>query len=379
MKAPTTSSLTPYLALAALVAVSSANSLVLRQSRASHAGSSKSYSVWQAICASELLKVAFAGIGMVVEARREAISLTLPTTTGEVGPKARGIIRTVFCKADMLALTIPTLLYLIQNALNFQAISLLPAVVFQTVNQTKILTTAIFTIVMLNRYPSRQQWLALFLLALGVVIAEYHGSLASTAGSWALGILAASSAATLSGFVGVYLEKFLKSSNNVSIWARNAQMGIFSAAVGFVFGVLIMDGQQAERMGPLQNFDGWTWTAVFLQAASGIIIAAVLKYAGTILKNFAASLSIVLTGLLSALHHDFELDLSFVIGTLVIFLATWVYTRPQPKLKQDPSAVFTSSASVRALIAKTASAAPDFEHEEEDSSFAVSKDKPIRP
>ncbi len=67
---------------------------------------------------------------------------------------------------------VPSGLYVVQNNLLFVAISHLEAATYQVTYELKILTTAFFSVAMLQRRLSRRQWLALVLLFLGVSMVQ---------------------------------------------------------------------------------------------------------------------------------------------------------------------------------------------------------------
>merc|ERR1712038_1546018 len=71
---------------------------------------------------------------------------------------------------DALKITIPSLLYLLQNTLLYVALSNLSAPMFQVTYQTKLLSTAMVSVVMLQRKYSPKQWVCLTTLGLGVAI-----------------------------------------------------------------------------------------------------------------------------------------------------------------------------------------------------------------
>merc|ERR1712185_701497 len=70
---------------------------------------------------------------------------------------------------EWLKLSLPALLYTVQNNALFIGLANLEAAVAQVTYQGKIFTTAIFSVCLLGRRLSRQQWLALLLLLLGMV------------------------------------------------------------------------------------------------------------------------------------------------------------------------------------------------------------------
>ena len=118
--------------------------------------------------------------------------------------------------------------------------------------QLKILTTAIFSVLMLSKHLSRLQWLSLFCLFAGVAIVQLQPQPGKTAmtnetsisvqQSPMIGLAAIVTASVMSGFAGVYFERLLKHTSP-SIFLRNIQLGV----IGMVFGmlaVLMADGNK---------------------------------------------------------------------------------------------------------------------------------------
>uniref|UniRef100_T1ISX9 Uncharacterized protein n=1 Tax=Strigamia maritima TaxID=126957 RepID=T1ISX9_STRMM len=70
------------------------------------------------------------------------------------------------------SLGIPALIYAVQNNFLFIGLSNLDAASFQVTNQLKIITTAVFMVVLLKKRFSIAQWIALMLLFVGVVLVQ---------------------------------------------------------------------------------------------------------------------------------------------------------------------------------------------------------------
>jgi len=111
--------------------------------------------------------------------------------------------------------------------------------------QLKILTTAIFSVVILSKYLSQLQWVSLVLLFIGVAVVQLQTSPAvnSTQQSLAIGLSAICTASMMSGFAGVYFEKLLKHTSP-SIFLRNVQLGV----IGIVFGLVAMYISDASKV-----------------------------------------------------------------------------------------------------------------------------------
>lgn len=69
-------------------------------------------------------------------------------------------------------MTFPSIAYTLQNNLDFVALSNLNAGIYHVTTQLKIVTTAIFMMIILGRRFSGTRWLAIFLLFGGVAAVE---------------------------------------------------------------------------------------------------------------------------------------------------------------------------------------------------------------
>lgn len=285
---------------------------------------------------------------------------------------------------DGWKLAVPAALYTLQNSLQYVAVSNLDAVHFQILYQLKILTTALFSVIMLRRSLSSQRWLALIILTVGVAIVQlptsesdiyssmrdpqsnkffyprsFHeaGQLASGAGqaayeltrrgiedlsrglmkrsatyegieedmgikkpkmNYALGCSAVLSAAMISGVTGVYFEKVLKeNTQHVTLWIRNVQLSFYSLFPALIFGVLFWDGEEIATKGFFEGYNSVVWTAIVFQATGGILVAMTIAYADNIAKNFATSISIIISCMFSIWFFAFNITASVCSAILL--------------------------------------------------------------
>ncbi len=143
-------------------------------------------------------------------------------------------------RSDWLKMTVPAVLYVIQNNLQYLAVTNLDAATFQVTYQMKIITTALFSVWMLKKKLDRQKWLSLFLLTVGIALVQLGPVSGSAkkdlqATQQFIGLTAVTMACLLSGLAGVWFEKVLKGSKT-SIWARNVQLSFLSIIPAFFFG-----------------------------------------------------------------------------------------------------------------------------------------------
>ncbi|XP_053325669.1 UDP-N-acetylglucosamine transporter isoform X2 [Spea bombifrons] len=231
---------------------------------------------------------------------------------------------------ETLKLAIPSGIYTLQNNLLYVALSNLDAATYQVTYQLKILTTALFSVTMLQRKLTRNQWISLCILMAGVTLVQWPSDSNSSpskelsVGSRFVGLMAVLTACFSSGFAGVYFEKILKETKQ-SVWIRNIQLGVFGGIFGLM-GVFIYDGERVSKDGFFQGYNNLTWAVVALQALGGLVIAAVIKYADNILKGFATSLSIILSTLISYFWlQDFIPTSVFFVGAMFVISATFLY------------------------------------------------------
>ncbi|KIV95517.1 hypothetical protein PV10_03161 [Exophiala mesophila] len=240
-------------------------------------------------------------------------------------------------KSGFLKLLVPAVLYTLQNNLQFVAASNLDAATFQVTYQCKILTTALFAVILLGQTLSSLKWLALLVLTVGVACVQIPSSSASKntyEGNYSLGIASVAIACLCSGFAGVYFERVLKGGQNTSIWVRNIQLSVGCLAIALT-GAFVWDGQAIRENGFFQGYNSIVFFTVCVQAAGGLIVAMVIKYADNILKGFATSLSIILSTVASIFLFNFEPTIYFLFGSILVFTATYLYSMPDPPRPAD--------------------------------------------
>lgn len=232
-------------------------------------------------------------------------------------------------------MTVPSLIYVLQNNLLYVSAANLDAATYQVTYQLKILTTAIFAVFMLKKKLLSTQWGSLLILVCGVALVQLSSGgetrVVTVEQNRVLGFAAALGACVLSGFAGIFFEKMLKTSD-LSVWMRNIQLSLLSLPLSLLTS-FANDGSLISTNGFFFGYDLFVWFLVLLQAGGGLIVAVVVKYADNILKGFATSLAIVLSCIVSIYLFGFQLTLQFAFGTVLVIISVFLYGHDPSKAK----------------------------------------------
>ncbi|KAK0710242.1 nucleotide-sugar transporter-domain-containing protein [Lasiosphaeria miniovina] len=381
---------------ASLVTLTFQNSaliLIMHYSRVMEPSGDHRYFASTAVFLNEVIKLAIALTFSILEVSASLAPQTPVTVIFEQ------IYNSVF-SGDGWKLAIPAVLYTLENTLQYVALSNLDAVHFQVLYQLKILTTAFFMVVLLGRNLGFRRWMSLVVLTLGVSVVSLPSSqrdpsmdihdfsdhffprsmhelgqiaggvtkvaaevakrgLGGLAGelnkrsasyqgiredqnidppmSYSIGMSAVLVSAVVSGLTGVYFEKVLKgSSTPVSVWTRNIQLSFYSLFPAFFLGVVVRDGVEIAKHGFFDGYSGVVWTAIVFQATGGVLSSLCINYADNIAKNFATSISIIISSIFSVFVFGFEITFPFVLGAGLVMAAIYFYNLPDRKRGRPP-------------------------------------------
>ena len=300
----------------------------------------RTYSAASAVLLNELLKGA---ISIFIALKRIDTNMSAPSATQWSEKEARRedprppssfpgpsmfqpsrlqSLRRSILSPDCYKLSVPAILYVIQNNLQYVAASNLDVATFQVTYQMKILTTAFFSVLMLRKRLSKAKWLSLVLLAVGVGIVQIQSTASSAKPTSSSGIkvshgnslrseipsaseilspprvmhplrgfMAVVAACMTSGLAGVYFEFILKASSGSGpapdLWIRNTQLSLFSLVPALI-PILFASGPEGSsffgRLGAsFANFNGWAIGTVLTQTFGGLITAIVIRYSDNIM------------------------------------------------------------------------------------------------
>lgn len=283
----------------------------------------------------------------------ELLKLALCTTITAYHSK-RGLLRVFSNRKGQLLLVVPSCLYVIQNNLLFVGAKMLPTVVYIVCTQTKILTTALMSRLILGTRLDAVQYMSLFFLTIGICFVQQHeegddsakaskGNLASGT----LGVIAVLLASLTSGTAGILLEKVYKglrqhNSNSIledaamehTIWTRNVQLSLISLPFALL-GALLQSDDSTVTYNLTRGFDACVWSVVVLQAAGGVIISFVMMFANNIIKCFAVAVSICCCAVYSVAVGDLDMSASLVFGICLVIGSAYSFSRATIKTVEE--------------------------------------------
>ncbi|XP_053877388.1 CMP-sialic acid transporter [Malaclemys terrapin pileata] len=291
------------------------------------------YFATTAVCITEVIKL-FLSVGILAK------------ETGSLGRLMTSLRENVLgSPKELLKLSVPSVVYAVQNNMAFLALSNLDAAVYQVTYQLKIPCTALCTVLMLNRSLSKLQWFSVFMLCGGVTLVQWKPAQVTKVqmeqNPW-LGFGAIAVAVLCSGFAGVYFEKVLKSSDT-SLWVRNIQMYLSGIVVTLV-GVYLSEGAQVLEKGFFYGYTYYVGFVILLASVGGLYTSVVVKYTDNIMKGFSAAAAIVLSTVASVMLFGLQITVTFALGALLVCISIYLYGLPrQDTTKIQPSLETVSS------------------------------------
>ncbi|CAM9446130.1 unnamed protein product [Phaeothamnion confervicola] len=254
---------------------------------------------------------------------------------------------------SLAAAAFPAACYSAQNWLAQTAYMHLDSLTYNLLNQTKTLSAAVCTYLVMGRRQSGPQVAALLLLLAAAMLLNLpsgsgRGDTGSTASGKAaraaaaapkrldfeMGVLPVLGASFLSGFSGAVTQRTLQSHNRSS-YLLSLELAIYGC---LAMALSLPGSADGARMGREGFFAGWTpLTAlpVITQAAGGVVVGQVTKHAGSVRKGFALIAGILITALVQSFMEQEPLSASHYGAALLTALGTYLHASYPYRLPID--------------------------------------------
>lgn len=257
-------------------------------------------------------------------------------------------------RESLQASGLPACTYAVQNVLVQVSYQHLPPIVFNLVNQTKLLWTALFVYVLLGKRFSVQQCGAMLVLLSAAVLL----SLAKDSGknnrssaelepavSFELGLLPVLLASVLSG-VGAAITQ-----RSMQLHQRDAALVTIELSVyGSVFLLLSMlwsalfssasstsSSSSLSSDSLLDGCDAYTLIPIVTNAFGGLLVGTVTKHVGGVLKSFALICGIAFTAFVESFVYGAVLPTEVFVAAALVAFSLFLYSSYPYKEELSPA------------------------------------------
>ncbi|RMX66971.1 hypothetical protein KXD40_008777 [Peronospora effusa] len=263
------------------------------------------------------------------------------------------IVKTWSLYDSLIASGLPACTYAIQNVFMQTAYQYLPSIVFNLINQTKLLSAALFLYFLMDTRFSLQQCFAMLLLLSASVLlslAKDTGTDASAAISVELGLVPVLLASLLSGLGSALTQRSMQQHKRdaalvtmeLSVYGSLFLMipTIWSTIVKTLTSESPTDNGLANFDRIFEGCDYYTLIPVVSNAMGGLLVGTVTKYVGGVLKSFALICGIAFTAFVESYVYGAVLpDEVFIaaglVATSIIIYSSFPYVSKVAKAKTE--------------------------------------------
>jgi len=242
-------------------------------------------------------------------------------------------------RGSLVAAGLPSVTYVFQNYCVQIAYQNLDGVVFNVLNQSKILFTAIFVFLIAGRRQSPPQIVALVLVTCAGILVSMPKADETAALSrenqdrQGLGVMCALAAAALSGVGSGITEWALRNGNrnNYLLSLELAAMGLIVILGGLLTGVTA-DGAVWRTEGLFTRWRFVTVVPVMAQGLSGILVGIVTKISGGVRKVLATICGLILTCFIQQLVYGGYPSFSVILAVPLVASGVYLHATNPPKV-----------------------------------------------
>lgn len=217
----------------------------------------------------------------------------------------REVLRGWTLRSALVVAGLPSLTYLVQNWCIQIAYQNIDGVVFNILNQSKMLFTALFAFLIMGKQQSRIQCIALLAVTTAGILIATNAPINGTNGhnghtnghsKWGLGVSCVLAASALSGLGSGITEWILQGQkrNSYMFSAEMAVMGSITILCSFFFNIS-SESQIYREEGIFARWTLHTLIPVLTQGLGGIVVGLITKVAGGVKKGFAVICGLIFT------------------------------------------------------------------------------------
>ena len=244
---------------------------------------------------------------------------------------------------DACKLAIPSCLYYLQNFLGFYSVSIIPVPLALIAQQTKLVPTALFSIMVFKRKYSFIQLCSIVSICAGSSICVVSSTRDSSAETFSFssgrsvsiivyGVMLVFLSNLCSSIAGVYFEVVIKGVGKQpyqplpTVWMRNIQLASITIAI-LSFRIF----NSNERVEPFfYDFTPMVWSQIIIFAIGGLFVASVVKHTDSVQKGLANGMSVLTSAIMSMIIEPdaFALTWRFTCGGVLALCGCFFFGNP---------------------------------------------------
>jgi len=237
----------------------------------------------------------------------------------------------------LVAAGLPSVTYVVQNYCIQTAYQNLEPVVFNVVNQTKVLFTALFAYLIASRKQSPTQCLALAMVTVAAVFVSMpsDSSAKGKPGNKGeadpiIGLGCVLVAAALSG-IGSGITEWATRRKRRDNYLQTLEMASIGCLIVMVNLSLGWADELAWREGLFTRWSWWTLVPVLSQGLGGIVVGIITKIAGGVQKILATISGLCLTCLLQQTIFGMQPSAGTLLGVPLVAMGIYLHASYPPK------------------------------------------------
>ena len=244
---------------------------------------------------------------------------------------------------NAVSLALPAFLYTVVNVVSYLVIRDLGSTRYQLLCSIKVAATALTFRSLMHVRLRVIQWLSVLLLLLGVIVGSSQPSDEEyePGGNISRGVVGMLLVSGSSAVAGVYLEVHLKRVESHPLF-ENFILYSLSCLFSLVNASLLGDLSFNSIFGA--RLSTYMWLALLTSSLYGQIVALILYYCDNMLKVFASSCAIFVSGALEHIFFEKEAQLHMYYGACIVTMATVMYY-------MDHSQLLTYDDEIRVFVA----------------------------
>mmetsp|Transcript_7242 Transcript_7242/g.27639 ORF Transcript_7242/g.27639 Transcript_7242/m.27639 type:complete len:290 (-) Transcript_7242:55-924(-) len=244
---------------------------------------------------------------------------------------------------SLLCGAVPAVLYSLQNVLTQSGFRYLDALTYNLLNQCKILFTAVCLFFLMGKKQSLVQLLALLMLGTAAFLLNRNQAVPEDADELAReewlqkGFFPVLAATVISGINTAFTQMVLTEKRNSYLFSMELAIIGIGVLLAKMFsteeGQKILSTGEYERL--TEGMDGWIMVPVGLQAAGGIIVGLVVKYAGGVRKGFGLVIGILLTAVLQSVLEGTPVTGVQCFAAVLVTTSLYLHANYPPQKETD--------------------------------------------